>query len=171
MLVCVKFINALCLISGGNTLVNFSFALICADKMTEATGYITGLSPEKTSNDGKKKYVEFQLQTAKKTYKRGICFDKPLTRQISQYADDHSPVKLRNASQSGSDIIVTKRTKIEDANNSEVNYEYSPATEHDREPSVVDIQNVSEAKSLPEGTFVRVRESTLFSDIRPDKAS
>ena len=65
--------------------------------------------------------------------------------------------KLRNASQSGSDIIVTKRTKIEDGNNNEVNYEYSPATEHDMEPSVVDIQNVSQAKSLPEGRFVRVR--------------
>ena len=78
--------------------MNFSFALICVDKMTEVTGYITGLSPEKTSNDGKKKICQISTAYCQKSYKRGICFDKPLTRQIGQYADDHSPVKLRNVS-------------------------------------------------------------------------
>ena len=74
-----------------NALVNFSFALICVDKVTEATGYIIGLLPEETY-DSKKKYVRFQLQTAKKSYKGGICFVMSLTREISQCADDHSPV-------------------------------------------------------------------------------
>ena len=68
MLVCVKFINVLCLISGGNTLVNFSFALICADKMTEATGYITGLSPEKTLM-ARKNMSNFNCKLQKKSYK------------------------------------------------------------------------------------------------------
>ena len=50
--------------------------------MTELVGYVHSVSPEKVSNDGKKQYIEFKMQTGRKSYKRAVCFDKGLMSDI-----------------------------------------------------------------------------------------
>ena len=125
--------------------------------MTELVGYVHSVSPEKVSNDGKKQYIEFKMQTGRKGYKRAVCFDKGLMSDISQLASDHSPLKMRNMSQTGTDIILTKRTKLEEANNSELDYEYCALPDDgNNEKNIVHLEYVTDAKSYPEGSLVSV---------------
>ena len=127
-------------------------------EITELIGYVHSVSPEKVSNDGKKRYIEFKMQTGRKSYKRAVCFDKGLMSDISQFASDHSPLKIRNRSEMGTDIILTKRTKLEETNNSDVDCEYCALPEDsNNEKNIVHLDYVTDAKSYPEGSLVGVK--------------
>ena len=116
--------------------------------MNELVGYVHSVSPEKVSNNRKKQYIEFKTQTGGNIYERAVCFDKGLISGISQFASDHSPLKMRNISETGTDIILTKRTKLEEANNSELDYEYCALPEDgNNEKNIVYLDYVTDAKS------------------------
>ena len=126
--------------------------------MTKLVGYANSASPEKVSNNGKKQYIEFKMQTRRKSYKRAVCFDKGLMSGISQFASDHSPLKVRNISETGRDIILTKKTKLEEASNSELDYEYRALSEDsNNEKNIVHLDYITDAKSHHEGSLVCVK--------------
>ena len=124
--------------------------------MTELVGYVHSVLPEKVSNNGKKQYIESKMQTGRKLYKRAACFDKGLmSGNISQFASDNSPFKMRNISETGTDMILTKRTKLKEANNSELDYECCALPEDsNNEKNIVYLGYVTGVKSYPESSLV-----------------
>ena len=69
--------------------------------MSDIVGYTQNISPEKYSRDGHKKFINFNVQTGKKSYRQAVCFDMSLAPSLKQYQTDHMPVKIRNCTLSG----------------------------------------------------------------------
>ena len=62
---------------------------------------------------------------------------------------------MRNISETGTDIILTKRTKLEEANISELVYEYCDLPEDsNNEKNIVYLDYVTDGKSYLEGSLV-----------------
>ena len=135
--------------------------------MVDVVGYVQNVSPEKTSKDGKRKFVDFSIQTAGKTFKRAVCFDSGVASSIRQFEADHSPIKIRNCTRSGDDYLLNKRCKIEEASNHDVDYEYMPNNQAEATMVVIPVTRLSEISQSQEGKVISC--TGLFVEISDEE--
>ena len=111
-------------------------------------GYVHNVSPTMKSRRGSVPYFNFLLQTAKASYRRAVCYDEKLQKQLEDYQTSRTAAKLRNVGEKRSlvdaealDLVVTKRTGLQQASNAEIDFEYLERAE-DLPMTIVEIQKV-----------------------------
>ena len=93
-------------------------------------GYLHNLSPIKTSKSNNQ-YFDLQIQTSKEIY-RTVCFSPDKHPLLKRKLESSSPVKIhkyqlkKNERSGENDLILNKRTKIEDPDDSETDFDYVP---------------------------------------------
>lgn len=129
-------------------------------------GYIHELSEVKTSKKGKTQFFNFNIQVAESMYAKAVCFHTPHRSQLQRYFTSGNPVKLRNVLRkpnwkdaSQTDVIINKRSKIEEANNVDVQFENIA-------PPIIETQllTTEEAKSKNEGEVLSIRGRLAVDD-------
>lgn len=99
--------------------------------MSDELGYVHNLSPTKQSKSKNgPNYFNFDLQTDAASYTRAVCFEPSLRHTLGSYQSSGTPVKLRNvqrkpnlANPADMVIIVTKRSRLEEASNIDIGFE------------------------------------------------
>lgn len=111
------------------------------------SGYVYSVSPKKKSRKAFP-YFEFKIQTGDEQSRRVVCYDESQRPKIRSFQDSREPVKLRNITRKPSifnpqslDIFVNKRSKIEKANNSTIDYEFNRNLEEE-ETSVTELSQL-----------------------------
>lgn len=126
--------------------------------MEDLVGYVHRLSPTKRSKRKSLPYFDFKLQTENEEYQRVVCFNDKLRSSLDNYQRANIPVKIRNASRSKSliddenNFLLNKRSRIEEANNSEVQFDAVPLPE----PPIQVVQ-VSDIATIEVETKVHIR--------------
>lgn len=138
--------------------------------MADEKGYVHNLSPTKQSKrKNGPKYFNFDLQTDKSNYTRAVCFEPSLRQTLGNYQSSSTPVKLQNVQRKQSlnnpsvtDIIVTKRSRIEEAGNNDIAFE-TASPPMDAESPLVNAEGV---KTLDHGQLVSIKGQLT---LKPDK--
>ena len=92
-------------------------------------GYVHQLSPIKTSQN-KNQYFDLKLQTGTSVY-RTVCFSPEKHKVFKAKYESSSPIKLtkhqlkQNSRTNEDEVHVTKRTKVEDPNEKETDFDYN----------------------------------------------
>jgi len=128
--------------------------------MMEVLGYIHNISTIKTSKRGNIRYFDFGLQSEKEEFQRAVCFHLPFRNSLTEFEQSGNPVKLRNILRKPSfnnreimDIIVNKRCKVEQANNSDIDFEHEqPPTNNEGE-----LYTVEELQNLDHDTVLKIK--------------
>ena len=127
--------------------------------MENVIGYVHSVSPTKRSKRKSFPYFDFMLQTETEGYKRVVCFNEKLRSSLDKYQQANVPVKIRNASRSKStmddnqtNFLLNKRSRIEEANNNEVQFEALPLPQ----PTIQQVQ-LQEINSIDAKTKVDVK--------------
>ena len=93
-------------------------------------GYLHNLSPIKTSKSNNQ-YFDLQFQTSNEVY-RTVCFSPDKHPPLKRKLESSSPIKIhkyqlkKNERSGENDLILNKRTKIEDPDDSEKDFDYVP---------------------------------------------
>ena len=91
-------------------------------------GYLHNLSPIKTSKSNNQ-YFDLQIQTSNEVY-RTVCFSPDKHSLLKRKLESSSPIKIhkyqlkKNERSGENDLILNKRTKIEDPDDSETDFDY-----------------------------------------------
>ena len=97
-------------------------------------GYIQNVSPiiKTHATDHSFPYFNFSLQISDSTTRRAICYDPRKQKLLKRYQHSREPATFTNITEKRSlldssqdEIIVTKRSRIEPANNNDIPFEYS----------------------------------------------
>ena len=93
-------------------------------------GYLHNLSPIKTSKSYNQ-YFDLEIQTSNQVY-RTVCFSPDKHSLLKRKLQSSSPIKIhkyqlkKNERSGENDLILNKRTKIEDPDDSETDFDYVP---------------------------------------------
>ena len=124
--------------------------LVSAIDSKSVEGYVHNVSPTTKSRRGSVPYFNFLLQTAKASYRRAVCYDETLQKQLEGYQTSRTDAKLRNVGEKRSlvdvkalDLVLTKRTRLQQASNAEIDFEY---LERDLPMTIAEIQKVEEGQ-------------------------
>lgn len=129
--------------------------------MGEELGYVHNVSPTKKSKSkNASAYFNFDLQTNGTKYKRAVCFDANLREKFGRFQASATAVKLLNVQRKPSivnpaemDIVVNKRSRVEEASNSDINFE-TAAPPEDAECPVVTAEAI---RNVNHGQFVSIK--------------
>ena len=100
-------------------------------------GYVHNVSGFSNARKGSLRYFRFNLQVEEGRKRRGVCYDLSKRKVLKSYEEAREAVKLSNFSKRQTaggrmveeDIVLTKRCRIEPANNCDIQFEYEESPE------------------------------------------
>lgn len=103
------------------------------------SGFVHNVSPTKKSKIRSFPYFTFSLQVSDNTIRRAVCYDNEKRPIFKAYEESRQPAILTNVTQKRSlldpsqdDVIVSKRSRIQDASNTDIDFKYLENSEiHD----------------------------------------
>ena len=137
-------------------------------------GYIHSVSTTKSSKRGNIRYFNFGIQTDNEEFQIAVCFHLPFRDVLTLFQQSGNPVKLRNISRKPNftnpqvmDIVVNKRCKVEEASNSDVQFEQAKPPQ-DNEGQ---LNTVEETLTLEYDTVLKIKgrlclDRTRIEDIQ-----
>ena len=81
--------------------------------MDSLSGYVHNVSPTKASKKSNS-YFNFHIQTGENEYRRAVCFEPKMHRNVQSFEESKTPIKLKNQRQKTNgnddgDIYIGKR--------------------------------------------------------------
>lgn len=127
-------------------------------------GYLHNLSPIKTSQN-KNQYFSLNFQTNSQVY-RAVCFSPEKHSVLKRKLESSSPVKInkfqlkKNLKTEKEELILNKRTRIEDPNESEMDFDLQKIEEETVEAIDSSIEEIQEKQN---NTLVNIAGRVLFN--------
>ena len=97
----------------------------------QLSGFVHNVSPTKKSKLRSFPYFTLSLQVSNNTIRRAVCYDNEKQPIFKAYEEPRQPAILTNVTQKRSlldpsqdDLIVNKRSRIQDASNTDIDFEY-----------------------------------------------
>ena len=103
----------------------------------QLSGFVHNVSPTKKSKIRSFPYFTFSLQVSDNTIRRAVCYNNEKRPIFKAYEESRQPAILTNVTQklldpSQDDVIVSKRSPIQDASNTDIDFKYLENSEiHD----------------------------------------
>ena len=127
----------------------------------QLSGFVHKVSPTKKSKIRSFPYFTFSLQVIDNTIRRAVCYDNEKQPIFKAYEESRQPAVLTNVTQKRSlldpsqdDVIVSKRSRIQDASNTDIDFEYLENSEVHDSNTVTLIGNIP---SLSENTITSIQ--------------
>ena len=127
----------------------------------QLSGFVHNVSPTKKSKIRSFPYFAFSLQVSDNTIRRAVCYDNEKQPIFKAYEESRQPAVLTNVTQKRSlldpsqdDVIVSKRSRIQDASNTDIDFEYLENSEVHDSNTVTLIGNIP---SLSENTITSIQ--------------
>ena len=127
----------------------------------QLSGFVHKVSPTKKSKIRSFPYFTFSLQVIDNTIRRAVCYDNEKQLIFKAYEESRQPAVLTNVTQKRSlldpsqdDVIVSKRSRIQDASNTDIEFEYLENSEVHDSNTVTLIGNIP---SLSENTITSIQ--------------
>ena len=133
----------------------------------QLSGFVHKVSPTKKSKIRSFPYFTFSLQVIDNTIRRAVCYDNEKQPIFKAYQESRQPAILTNVTQKRSrldpsqdDVIVSKRSRIQDASNTDIDFEYLENSEVHDSNTVTLIGNIP---SLSENTITSIQGVVTMS--------
>lgn len=133
----------------------------------QLSGFVHNVSPTKKSKIRSFSYFTFSLQVSDNTIRRAVCYDNEKQPIFKAYEESRQPAILTNVTQKRSlldpsqdDVIVSKRSRIQDASNTDIDFEYLENSEIHDSNTVTLIGNIP---SLSENTITSIQGVVTMS--------
>ena len=101
------------------------------NKEAQLKGYVHNVSAVSTAKRGSLRYFRFHFQVEEGDKRRAVCYDLSKRKVLKSYEEAREPVKLSNVSgkrcggrMAEENIVLTRRSRIEPANNFDIHFEY-----------------------------------------------
>ena len=133
----------------------------------QLSGFVHNVSPTKKSKIRSFPYFTFSLQVSDNTIRRAVCYDNEKQPIFKAYEESRQPAILTNVTQKRSlldpsqdDVIVSKRSRIQDASNTDIDFKYLENSEIHDSNTVTLIGNIP---SLSENTITSIQGVVTMS--------
>ena len=133
----------------------------------QLSGFVHNVSPTKKSKLRSFPYFTLSLQVSNNTIRRAVCYDNEKQPIFKAYEESRQPAILTNVTQKRSlldpsqdDVIVNKRSRIQDASNTDIDFEYLENSQVHDANTVTLIGNIP---SLAENTITSIQGVVTMS--------
>lgn len=147
--------------------MNRAAAITDMNNDSQLRGYVHNVSAISTARRGSLRYFRFNFQVQEGFKRRAVCYDLSKRNVLKSYEEAREPVKLSNVSRrrcgggtAEENIVLTKRCRIEPANNFDIQFEYEEGNGlGDEQEGFIAIEAIA---SLSENQVISVKGCISF---------